>query len=148
MEFERILLLGDAGHGIVLVGDGEGDPDGGGTSSLNNDILGGGPGSAVVASQAQTEGELLVVRGAPVAKELLRSNKVSNVLDGLQGDGLLEGCGLGFNGRKTVLHRLPIVRTTVEIACDQTWQGQEAEDEYEQKRRVPYSQSSLGRRGS
>ena len=142
MEFERILLLGDAGHGVVLVSDGEGDPDGGGVASLNDNILGGGPGSAVVASQAQTEGELLVVRGAPVAKELLRSNKVANVLDGLHCNGLLKGCSLGLNGGETKLHRLPTVRTTVEIACDQTWQGQEVEEVYEKERKVPYSQSS------
>ena len=123
----NLLLLVNGRQRIVLVINSEGNPGGSGAPTLDDDVFWRRPRSTPVTSKSQAEGEKLVVRRALVSEELLRSNEVSRLLHGLKCDRLLKRSRLCVNLWHTILHCLPVVRASVEVAGDHAlviaWSG-------------------------
>ena len=114
----NLLLLVDGRQRIVLVIDPEGNPGGSGAPTLDDDVFRRRSRSTPVTSESQAEGEQLVVRRALVPEELLRGDEVSRLLHGLKCDRLLKRSRLCVDLWHTILHRLPVVLASVEVAGD------------------------------
>ena len=74
--------------------------------------------SSSVTTESEAECEVLVVGGALVTEELCRSKEVSSLLIRLESDRLLKRSRLGSDLWHALLNRLPVIRTSVEVACD------------------------------